>query len=590
MFKFKNKSLKAALLAMPLASVVALASCGPIADKIGKADKTDKTESSTNFGFNQPEDGKLKFGIPWKNDARYDAMLDIAKKWNNLPTVKDQENKDFLPIEIEGYTGYYDGMASQITKDISARNAQKGLNLLFNYSGLAATLNKYDMLLNLGSNPDLKKTIENTYVSDFLKAGNLISGVDPKGIYLIPAVKSGKTLGIDIPLLAYFVDQATKDGSATIKPEDKAFFDGLKKTDQEFIAKTWGSYTKIPLNNGGLEGYQFSKSKLENYKDLFDLASRIKKSFPSSNNDDGISSKGRWLVGVNDSASHWFISSFQVGNSDFKNYIVDFGPNVKSFDYRVTKKGTPAYENGKQAFDLFENLQKDDAVIYEGNAPKNDSLFEVSTIQKKHLLPFALMSTTSYNKKYEEKESDEKMNADELMLLPEPTKTFETETKKSITSQGPSIMAMHANAQEDKATENFLKWFISEQNTFEYKDKSKATQTFTGTANDYFAFRSNYLNPTKSNLTSDYKSNDKLPHNPMFELLFNTFKTVVNDNNEYSVYSEPGDATSQAFRKAVQTAFGSIGNQLKSNNNDTSKINFDTFLSELKKSSNRIIK
>lgn len=583
MFKFKNKSLKAALLAMPLASVVALASCGPIADKIGK------NESSTRFGFDQPNDGKLKFGIPWKDGARYDAMQDITKKWNNLSTVKDQKNKDFLPIEIEGYTGYYDGMSSQVEKDISTKNTQKGLNLLFNYSGLASILNKYDMLLNLANNPDLKQTIENTYVSDFLKAGNLMSGVDPNGIYLIPAVKSGKTLGIDTPLLAYFVDQATQNGSATIKPEDKTFFADLKRTDQAFIAKTWGSYTKIPLNNGGLEGYEFSKSKLENYNDLFDLALRIKKSFPSSNNDDGLASKGRWLVGVNDSASHWFISSFQVGNGDFKNYIVDFGPNVKSFDYRVTKKGTPAYENGKQAFDLFENLQKDDAVIYEGNAPKNDSRFEVSTIQKKHLLPFALMSTTSYSKKYEAKESDDKMNADELMLLPEPTKTFETETKKSITSQGPSIMAMHANAQEDKATENFLKWFISEPNTFEYKDKS-GVQTFTGTANDYFAFRSNYLNPTKSNLTSDYESNNKLPHNPMFKLLFDTFKTVVNDSNEYSVYSEPGDATSQAFRKAVQTAFGSIGNQLKSNNNDTSKINFDTFLSELKKSSNGVIK
>lgn len=598
MFKFKNKLFKVGIVSLPLVSMVALASCGPIKikdveNKTNLQNQTTiKNNTSTHFGFDQPNDGKLKFGVPWKKgDPREQALQIIINKWNNLPNVKDKSNKEFLPMEIVSYTGYYDGMASQISTDINTKNAQKGLNLAFNYPGLAATLNSHDMLLNWNNNSELKNKIQDIYEPAFLKAGNLMSGIDPNGVYLIPALKSGKTLGIDSPLLAYFVDQATTQGSvhATIKPEDASFFHDLKRTDQEFIKQAWGSYKEIPVSQGGLAGYEFSKEKLENYNDLFDLVIRIKKSFPFTNNEDGITAKGRWLIGFNDSSSHWFISSFQVANGDWNNYIVDFGPKVQSFNYRVKQPGTPAYNNGKVAFDLFEKLQKNDAVLYEQNAPKNIDRFESSTLQKKHLLLFALMSTTNYNNKYESTESNTTMNKDELLLLPEPTKTLNSETKKSITSQGPSIMGMHSNSEEDLATAKFLDWFISESTSFEYPDKSKKTQTFSGTANDFFAFISNYLNPTKSNLTSDYETNNKFPHNPMFKLLFNTFKTVVSHNDEYAVFSEPGDATSQSFREAVKGALGSIGNKLKSNN-DTSKINFDTFLSELKALSKGIIK
>ncbi|CRH24262.1 hypothetical protein JIY74_32370 [Vibrio harveyi] len=58
---------------------------------------------------------------------------------------------------------------------------------------------------------------------------------------------------------------------------------------------------------------------------------------------------------------------------------------------------------------------------------------------------------------YKKLDADKSLNEDEIHFLIEPNKKDINSTKKLVTFQGPGLIGIHANKEEDLATANFLK-------------------------------------------------------------------------------------------------------------------------------------
>ncbi|WP_434336929.1 P68 family surface lipoprotein [Mesomycoplasma conjunctivae] len=697
--------------------------------------------------FDQVEDNVIKLGhifTPSKTDSRFSALEKIMHKWNNLDDVK---NGTTSKLELSYFSGNYESMIRNLSVLLETKDKQKSINLALNYPSLAALLNRYDMLLNFADNQDLKTTINETFVGEFLVENKNIVGLDDKGIWTIPVTKASKTLIINKPLLSYIVTSALEatDSKSTIKAEDKEFFENLDKakTDVDFIKKVWGNYQKLPLDQGGLDGYEFSKEKLENYKDLFDLSIRIKKSFPDANKKDKQANlRAQWPIGFNDGVSVWFASNFAEANGNYNDFI--FHNSEKDgniFEYTLDQSpDSKGYQIAKKTYEQFNELQQNDAAAYFGPVTRDTA--QATDWLVRHQMVFAITSTTSYRRKflpegqyffniYEQEKSfslpissttqlwniskstdtkdenviaqisqvisnaksfvivgvkptkndknpdnniyldpekdasiienvkkvlndnqdggfltsdrtlislgsegfdktdfyqklyknedeskkdtnkntkskqskyvfikktgninvkniggEETLNKNEVLFLQEPVKNEVSNTKKIITYQGPSLIGMHANKQENESSYKFVKWFISSQESFEYEDSKEKKHIFNGTPNEFLAFQSNYLVPSKSTFSSDIKDATKFPQNPLFELIYNNFKTVSQNPNEYALFSEPTSQDSSFFRSAVRNSLAQIDSLIRQNeseNKATKKVNFEEFIKGIKK-------
>lgn len=172
--------------------------------------------------------------------------------------------------------------------------------------------------------------------------------------------------------------------------------------------------------------------------------------------------------------------------------------------------------------------------------------------------------------------SSEKLNEDELMVLPEPGKTQNSNQFNIVTSQGPSLIGFHNNEKEDVATLNFVKWFISEKVEFETENKQKITAT----PSDFLAFSASNLNPTKANLKSNFDENPLLPKNQIFKVAFDQFKNQLENPGKYKLFSEPAGVDSNTFRNTMLTTLVQVNNQFLQN--PKLDLNFDYFLEQLR--------
>lgn len=136
--------------------------------------------------------------------------------------------------------------------------------------------------------------------------------------------------------------------------------------------------------------------------------------------------------------------------------------------------------------------------------------------------------------KKEEVSSNRILNETDADWISSPL-AFDKNAKKAVFIQGPSILPIHANEKEDKATKLFINWmFQHDLENFEIEEvfKGETTTTkFDGKQKpiDIFNEYGSYISPTKSYFSSDKAS--KL--NKATKIAFDNFKQLDNKDSGY---------------------------------------------------------
>ncbi|MEX1817978.1 P80 family lipoprotein [Metamycoplasma hominis] len=133
---------------------------------------------------------------------------------------------------------------------------------------------------------------------------------------------------------------------------------------------------------------------------------------------------------------------------------------------------------------------------------------------------------------------------------------FDKTAKKAVFIQGPSILPIHANEKEDKATKLFINWmFQHDLENFKIEEVfngKTTTTTFDGKQKpiDIFNEYGSYISPTKSYFSSDKAS--KL--NTATKIAFDNFKQLDNKDSGYIPSEDIATSLSDVLREAITSA------------------------------------
>ncbi|MBG0730896.1 P68 family surface lipoprotein [Mycoplasma sp. 'Moose RK'] len=719
---FIKKIRKTTLLLVPFVSLPFFVSC-IINDK-----KNFPSQKENPNRYDTEVDESIDFRAIFPiSDQRTKALKQIFEKWNKKPEVINKQS-GFLPAKLDSVLNNYTKDQNFLESFLVARENKKIPNLTLNYPALAATVNKYGMLLDFNDSPELEKKINQIYDEKVLFETKNLPEIAPERIPFLPILKTSKVLLIDKPVLAYILEGAKTAKNFKIVESDKAKVEALdqNKTDFEYIKKVWGEYKNPSPGEDGFENYTFSFDKLTNFQELSDFIIRVKKSFPNAGKGDA-TQQVNFMLGINDPASTFFFATFAEANADYSKSTYFREQDGKSLNYNsLFDKSSENYKNAKKAFDIFASLFKNNLV-----GPTNPYK-KASDYLKNHQLIFAITSTSNYTRNFDEKgqtflrlksgsenldypvgskskiwkvvsdsnlpanaiarihqildntpgyiftsgqpvvasgreidsknsiyldpntdkdlidaikesintnneidpnnfsflaedpdfekwladqktksklqesefaflqkdfkkndsksfklikksekvsifsNSDQKLNEHELMILPEPTKLQQSNKFEVITSQGPSLIGFHNNDIEDKATLNFVKWFVSEKQEFTTQKNEKITIT----PSDFLALSAANFNPTKENLQSDFETNPAIPKSKILKTAFDEFHKQAQNPDKFKLFVEPASADSNIFREVVLTTLSQVNNNVKTD--PTLDLNFDYFLSKLK--------
>ncbi|WP_027122301.1 P68 family surface lipoprotein [[Mycoplasma] imitans] len=176
--------------------------------------------------------------------------------------------------------------------------------------------------------------------------------------------------------------------------------------------------------------------------------------------------------------------------------------------------------------------------------------------------------------------TEQTLQADEADIRIAPTKFKSTDEKNIILTQGPSLIGIHANENEDLQTKRFINWLMKGNITIPASQGGNGAQASTGyngTPLNYIVLKASYILPTRDFL-NDPKNMSA--GNPYQNIATNAFKSIL-DDPKYAAYNDVPDFRSGTFRKSIDSALVSA---------NSSKSNFDTFLSNLNKIVPTIVK
>ncbi|QJG66927.1 P68 family surface lipoprotein [Mycoplasma phocoenae] len=133
-------------------------------------------------------------------------------------------------------------------------------------------------------------------------------------------------------------------------------------------------------------------------------------------------------------------------------------------------------------------------------------------------------------------ENYKKLNDNETFVTTTPKyKEKSKDVRGTYFVQGPSLMAMHANQKQNKATQHFVQWLYEHKTNY---DKYIATPV------ERFASQSEYIFPS-DNFGKLYK--DKHVKNNVFNDI-----QIENQKSDMLPFEEPVDTSSQIFREAIE--------------------------------------
>ena len=137
----------------------------------------------------------------------------------------------------------------------------------------------------------------------------------------------------------------------------------------------------------------------------------------------------------------------------------------------------------------------------------------------------------------------------------------ESDETNSVFTQGPSLVPIHANDKENKATQLFLKWFT------QYVLKG-AEQIQVGKQiekNDsiinIFNKLAGYISPTEEYMKKPIDDADIKKLNYASQLAFASFKKTIEEPNKYKIVDDVASPLSNILRKSMESSFKTLVNK-----------------------------
>ena len=145
------------------------------------------------------------------------------------------------------------------------------------------------------------------------------------------------------------------------------------------------------------------------------------------------------------------------------------------------------------------------------------------------------------------------LNEEEFFSMIAPSKWQDANKKHVVYSQGPSIMGIHANSEEDYATKMFIKWLTSGQK-YKFEDDIEETPT------EHISRVASYIFPTKGYDKTDLSK----IKNKYLSLAYEYYAKAGKTPDQYAIFESPADTRSDSFRESLGQRFVAVYNILKS--------------------------
>ncbi|QKX37578.1 P80 family lipoprotein [Metamycoplasma hominis] len=466
-----------------------------------------------------------------------------VNEYLNYYTTNTNEAKGVDETWAHAKTEKLDEIKEQIVKALPEMSDQifRDYSSMINFSIQAKKMYNKDPLLNVIGFDSLPNVINTMTTS--LTGGDINKG------YIKPDEDKITTGGFDY---ATFLKDANSEQSKLFKKIVDLILEGVKE-GAVWIggAGAYGSNNllkyQLAMSLGSTAGYSHTFStaqSLTNLKIDGTNTSLDQSSLEVSNKKPNASDK--WVIQIK-SGKHTngvYGKDNWAKASKYDKKITQEAANIikekvqgKS-GYLVELSSTFEYKNNK--ISLKKGNKELEAVylgkIYEGNEKEYFFLKE-SQVKK------------------EEVSSNKILNEADADWISSPL-AFDKTTKKAVFIQGPSILPIHANEKEDKATKLFINWmFQHDLENFKIDEVFKGkttTTTFDGKQKpiDIFNEYGSYISPTKSYFSSD-KAN-KL--NKATKIAFDNFKQLDNKDSGYIPSEDIATSLSDVLREAITSA------------------------------------
>ena len=165
--------------------------------------------------------------------------------------------------------------------------------------------------------------------------------------------------------------------------------------------------------------------------------------------------------------------------------------------------------------------------------------------------------------KEESLDNNSTLGESEFFTLQAPTK-YIADNKKHVTfGQGPSLIGIHANDAENKATKMFVKWLVETKTKYDfaksYNNKGVASAaTVSETPVEHVSRIASYIFPVSGFENSPFST----PNKCMMKA-YEMFKKAATESSRYTIFEELAGENSDKFRDAFKSTFQAIYNKLK---------------------------
>ncbi|WP_235732101.1 hypothetical protein [Mycoplasmopsis canis] len=138
------------------------------------------------------------------------------------------------------------------------------------------------------------------------------------------------------------------------------------------------------------------------------------------------------------------------------------------------------------------------------------------------------------------------LNEEELISIPTPGKWKSDSRKKVLFAQGPSLIGIKSNDEDESATKAFVKWLVTydKEVTLGKNNNIPLVELQKSASNDF-------------NINRKEESSKIYGNNKYLEIAYNEF-VKSSKEDDYVVFEEPAGSGSDSFRKNIGTAWETV--------------------------------
>lgn len=455
-----------------------------------------------------------------KNEAQ-----GVDETWAHAKTEKLDEIKEQIVKALPE-------MSDQIFRDYSS---------MINFSIQAKKMYNKDPLLNVIGFDSLPNVINTMTTS--LTNGNINKG------YIKPDEDKITTGGFDY---STFLKDANSEQSKLFKKIVDLILEGVKE-GAVWIggAGAYGSNNllkyQLAMSLGSTAGYSHTFSKAESLANL-----KIKDTTTS------LDQSTLEVSNTKPNASDKWVIQIKSGTHTNGVYGKDNWASAKKYDKKITQEAADIIKKqvqGQEGYlvELSSTFEyKNNKIFLKKGNKELDAVYLGKIYEGNEKEYFFLKKSQVVN---EVVSSNKILNEADADWISSPL-AFDKNAKKAVFIQGPSILPIHANEKEDKATKLFINWmFQHDLENFKIEEVFKGkttTKTFEGKQKpiDIFNEYGSYISPTKSYFSSDKAS--KL--NKATKIAFDNFKQLDKEDSGYIPSEDIATSLSDVLREAITSA------------------------------------